>query len=231
MVIAESPPEDAAIALGPVQDGALRHAVTEYVLAALRSGTLKPGDKVPETTLAKALGVSFSPIREALFRLTHQGVLAHRPRHGFVVSVLGEQELREVTTFRAWLEGFAAHVVVERRLGNPAYGAPLEMAAFEPLAAIVNEGEQAARAGELLETRACNARFHDAAVRLAGHSLIDRAWALLSPVTWLFLPGMRVDALTPERVESWSERHRRLLDALMCGTSQEADHEASTHAM
>ncbi|HEU5318280.1 MAG TPA: winged helix-turn-helix domain-containing protein, partial [Chloroflexota bacterium] len=69
----------------PVHDRALRHSVTDYVLDAVRAGRLAPGDRVHETSLARALDVSLSPVRESLFRLADQGWLEHRPRRGFYV--------------------------------------------------------------------------------------------------------------------------------------------------
>lgn len=99
----------------PVDDNALRHSVAEHVLEAVRTGTLTPGSRVHETSLARALSVSLSPVREALFRLTDQGWLEHRPRRGFFVRTISLAESQEIFTFRALLEGFAARMVAERR--------------------------------------------------------------------------------------------------------------------
>ncbi|HEV2126860.1 MAG TPA: GntR family transcriptional regulator, partial [Chloroflexota bacterium] len=98
----------------PVRDRALRHSVRDHVLEAIRDGKLTPGDRVHETSLARALDVSLSPVREALFRLADQGLLEHRPRRGFYVRTLTEAGTREIYTFRALLEGFAARIVTER---------------------------------------------------------------------------------------------------------------------
>ena len=96
------------------EDRALRNLVREHVLAALRGGQLPAGARIHETELARTLGVSLAPVREALFRLVDQGVIEHRPRRGFFVTVLGEQEIEEIYTARALLEGFAARLIAER---------------------------------------------------------------------------------------------------------------------
>src|SRR5690349_17688036 len=95
----------------PVEDRALRHSVAEQVLEAVRAGQLEPGARVHEVGLARTLGVSLSPVREALFRLADQGLLEHRPRRGFYVRELDAGETRDVYTFRALLEGFAVRLI------------------------------------------------------------------------------------------------------------------------
>jgi DNA-binding GntR family transcriptional regulator len=200
-------------------------------LAAFRSGELRPGDRVAETAIARALGVSFSPIREALFDLANQGILTHRPRRGFVVSSLGDDEVREIFSFRAFLDGFAARAVVERRLADRDYGEPLDISALDALDALVADGERAVHAGDLVAVAACNAQFHDTILQLAAHRLARRAWDLLAPATWLMTPGLMLVAPSPERVEDWPERHRRLAVVLRNGTADEAAREAAAHVM
>src|SRR5687767_6587243 len=129
----------------PVDDRALRHSVTDYVLDAVRAGRLGPGDRVHETSLAKALDVSLSPVCESLFRLADQGWLEHRPRRGFYVRTFTPAETQEIFTFRALLERFAARTVTERWAG----GIPEEdLFLKEEMECHVVEGERLGRAGD-----------------------------------------------------------------------------------
>jgi DNA-binding GntR family transcriptional regulator len=225
-------------------DRALRHVVTQYILDELASGRLAPGARVAETTLAETLGVSFSPVREALFRLTEQGLLEHRPRRGFFVGALEEEQIRQIYTFRAALEGFAARTIVERRLaaassssghaspgGSPG-GAPDDARVPDPLAAleaIAREGELAAYARDPLALANCNTRFHDLLVHLADHPLLNRSWTMLAPARWLLIPGSRPTPVTPTRAASWIERHYRLLRLLRGDDPAAAEREAAEH--
>ncbi|MBI3974069.1 MAG: GntR family transcriptional regulator [Chloroflexi bacterium] len=216
----------------PVRDRALRHSVAEHVLAALRSGRLTAGERVHETSLARALGVSLSPVREALFRLADQGLLEHRPRRGFYVTELGEKEVRETYTFRALLEGFAARLAAARCAAARGANGRVHEAAqamLDAMAALIVEGERAGLAGDRLTLNDCNAKFHDSLVRLADHHLVSRAWALLAPTSWLLVPGSRPAPLTRHDVTDWVERHRRLLSLVRSGDAWAAENEAAAH--
>jgi DNA-binding GntR family transcriptional regulator len=223
----EPPPSPWDVA--PVRDRALRNDVLDHVLNALRAGRLPPGERVHEVGLARALGVSLSPVREALFRLSDRGVLEHRPRRGFYVKTIGEAETRQIYTFRALLEGFAAAEITARRAaaGDAWDGA----GALAEMHALIDGGERAGRAGDRMGVGAWNARFHDALVRLAGHGLLERAWALLAPAEWLLIPTWTFvpETITPPEMDDWVARHRRLLHLLERGDPAAARAEASAH--
>lgn len=205
---------------------------------AVRRGHLPPGARVHEVGLARALDVSLSPVREALFRLADQGLLEHRPRRGFYVRTLDEAQTREIYTFRALLEGFAARLIAERRraagTASPLEGSPSpnrEAEVFAALAAQIDEGARAARRGDRRTVAAANARFHDLLVRAAGHSLLERSWALLAPAEWLLHPTwMWMDEpIGPEEAADWIARHQRLLEVLRTGDPEAAEREAAAH--
>lgn len=215
----------------PARDGALRHVVVDHVVQALRSGQLSPGARVHEISLARSLDVSLSPVREALFRLADQGILEHRPRRGFYVRTLDETETREIYTFRALLESFAVRLIAERRdTADPGVRARDE-AAFAALDGVIEEGGRAARAGDRPAVGAVNAQFHDLLVRTAGHSLLERAWALHAPAEWLLVPTWtwRREPITPEEAQDWIDRHRRLLALVRAGHAAAAEREAEAH--
>ena len=76
----------------------------ELVLDAIDRGVFRPGDRLVESELAERLGVSRTPIREALQRLETQGVLA-RDGRSLVVAALTHDQLGELYVVRAELEG------------------------------------------------------------------------------------------------------------------------------
>ena len=223
---ANTTPGDGAPEYLPIQDRALRHSVAAQVLEAVRGGQLAPGARVHEVTLARTLGVSLSPVREALFRLADQGLLEHRPRRGFYVRALDEAETRDVYTFRALLEGFAARLIATAQTAGD-----LAPDAFERLERLLKEGGEAALAGDRQTVAAANARFHDALVRLAGSALLQRAWAMLAPAEWLLIPtwSWQAEPIGPAEAQDWINRHRRLLDLLRAGHADAAEHEVAAH--
>ncbi len=79
------------------------------ILEAIEAGTWRPGDRLVESELAERLGVSRTPIREALQRLETQGMLA-RDGRSLIVASLDHNQLAELYTVRGTLEGLAARL-------------------------------------------------------------------------------------------------------------------------
>jgi DNA-binding GntR family transcriptional regulator len=89
----------------PLSASALR--VYRLIRKRLAIGELKPGDRILEIEVARAAGVSRSPVREAFERLEIDGLVASKPRRGTYVMPLGTQRFKEVAEFRLELEEIA----------------------------------------------------------------------------------------------------------------------------
>jgi DNA-binding GntR family transcriptional regulator len=85
-----------------------------YLKEMILEGELKAGDRLIERELAGKLGISRTPIREALFRLESQGFVKTVPRKGVVVSNISESEVIEVFTILASLEVLAVKLAAGR---------------------------------------------------------------------------------------------------------------------
>jgi len=88
----------------------LREQVSQVVLNALKGGDFAAGERITEEGLAKRLGVSRTPIREALMQLSKQGVLRPREGGGYVVPTPSIDELKQVIAVRALLEPAAVRM-------------------------------------------------------------------------------------------------------------------------
>lgn len=82
----------------------------ELILAAIENHELPPGSRLRETELAMRLGLSRTPVREALKQLETEGIVEHRPHQGAVVSQLDHAALVELYFLREVLEGSAARL-------------------------------------------------------------------------------------------------------------------------
>jgi DNA-binding GntR family transcriptional regulator len=80
----------------------------ERLISAIRDGSLRPGDRLVETDLANRLGISRTPIREAIRQLESDGLVSHQPRIGATVRILDYSEITELYEMRTVLEGTAA---------------------------------------------------------------------------------------------------------------------------
>ena len=94
--------------------------VARQIRDAIMTGTYVAGEKLVVEELANRLGVSTTPVREALVALAHEGILQASPRRGFSVALLGKQDIEDIFRVQAFLAGVlaarAAPIIDERTL-------------------------------------------------------------------------------------------------------------------
>jgi DNA-binding GntR family transcriptional regulator len=202
------------------EDRSRRRLVERHIFDEIEAGRLRPGDRVPEVEIARTLGMSLSPVREALFRLAQEGLIVHRPHRGFRLVELGAERVEEVYTFRAMLEGLAAARAASRIT-------PGEVTELERL---IEEGEVALREGDVATNVERNGQFHTLIIRAADHTLLDRAWRMLAPLQWLLSPVTRPPQ-APRDADDWVARHRKVLSAIQSGYEDLAERAAREHVL
>jgi DNA-binding GntR family transcriptional regulator len=97
----------------PLKRETLADRVHEDLKDLLLSGALLPGERLTLGRLAKAVGTSSMPVRDAVSRLAAEKALEVRPNRSVLVPSLGRERLEEITSIRCVLEGFAAGVAAE----------------------------------------------------------------------------------------------------------------------
>lgn len=122
------------------------------------AGALKPGEHLREVALAKRLGVSRTPLRNALTRLSEMGWVRLVPNVGAFVREVSAAEVAELFLVRRELEGLAAELVCRR--WNETLAAELR--------ALADDYKQHRLAGRYYETRMANVKFHRAIVDASG---------------------------------------------------------------
>lgn len=96
----------------------LRELVLTSLREAIFNGTLKPRERLMEVQLAQELGVSRTPVREALRKLEQEGFINIIPRKGAYVAELSLKDIEDVFEIRIALEGLAASLCAERITGE-----------------------------------------------------------------------------------------------------------------
>lgn len=91
----------------PIERTTYKDHVINYIYEGLRENRFKAGEKILESHLAKELGISRAPIREALADLVRTGLLKYRPQVGNFVASLSAEEIIDSYVARGVLEGFA----------------------------------------------------------------------------------------------------------------------------
>ena len=142
--------------------------VVDEATAALRgailSGDLSPGEKLSVPALSLRLGVSRSPVREAVLALAAEGLAVESPRRGVVVAEIGPGDADAIHEARGPLEGLVARLAAER--------GPDDLAAR--LAAILAEQSAAVQAGDEEGFFRTNAAFHAAIATASGNAELPR---------------------------------------------------------
>lgn len=92
----------------------LREAVFEAVRDAIISGVLSPGERLMEVQLAEEMGVSRTPVREAIRKLETEGFIAMMPHKGAYVAGISAKDILDVFEVRAALEALAARLAAAR---------------------------------------------------------------------------------------------------------------------
>jgi DNA-binding GntR family transcriptional regulator len=92
----------------------LRDTVYEAIKASILRHEYAPGAKVPEITIARSLGVSRTPVREALNRLEREGIVEVVPRYGAFVRKFGRDEILQILLIQEVLEGLAVRLAASR---------------------------------------------------------------------------------------------------------------------
>ena len=134
----------------------LREVVFLTLRQAILKGELEPGERLMEVALANQLGVSRTPIREAIRKLELEGLVLMIPRRGAEVASITEKDMRDVLELRIALDAFSVKLACERL--NDDNIEELKMANKEFEAAVVSK--------DLIRIAEADVKFHDIIYRL-----------------------------------------------------------------
>src|SRR4051794_33520899 len=195
-------------------------SVVDHVYVALRerilSGDLPRGTKLRQASLADELGVSRTPLREALRRLSTEGLVEFFPNRGATVSELDFGDMRHAWSARVALEPGAARLAAERRDED-------SIAAMREAIA-----QQRAAAADKDASFAANRRFHLALAAASGNPHLTR-FAEMLWVPRIGVPIYEAQAEEPAGTLAWAEEHERITDAVAAGDAGLAEHLTRTH--
>jgi DNA-binding GntR family transcriptional regulator len=203
--------------LGPVNTPTLVESVAEAIRESILSGRFGPGDRLVEAELARELGVSRGPIREALGLLGKDGIVVHEPRRGKFVQGLTPRLIDEVYSLRLLLEPFA----VERVIAN------LDDLGRSRLKGALATIASAASAGDERGLAAADVGFHNLIYELADHELLQRAW--LENIAGKLRLMSNITTRSLGELEDAERNHRRILEPILAGDVETAKRAIAEH--
>ncbi len=136
-----------------------RERAYEYLKENLLSGRFKPGERLTEEYLAGELGVSRTPIREALHKLEQEGLIQALETRGFRVASDSQEEMEELFEIRSILEGYALRCVCERVSDKD----------LEELEGYIQKAEESFEHNKVDKIFHYNTQFHDTLHALISH--------------------------------------------------------------
>ncbi len=163
--------------LSPVVDQTIRKQILTRLMPLIVSGKLEPGQRLREQDLARHLGVSRAPLREAIRDLVDVGLLVSVPYKGVHVRLTGRKDLEEIYSLRVALEQLAFRECWNKR--DLAALADLQ-ARNQALSDTIQQGSDGTRAIEQ------ELHLHSWCFELSGHSLLLQAWDRMKPNLHLY---------------------------------------------
>jgi len=137
----------------------VREKVYEYLKSSVLSGRFNPGKRLTEEHLASEIGVSRTPVREALHKLASEGLIKSLDTRGFIASADSKDEIEEMFDIRASLEGYALRLASEI----------ISEETLKGLDGFIENAEDALKRKKINEIFKWNTRFHDALHDLVAH--------------------------------------------------------------
>ena len=178
----------------------LADQVKDRLLQDILAGRYPPDSRIVETSLARELGVSQAPVREALRGLEALGVVEILPFRGARIRRPSTEELLEAYAVRYELEALGA------RLGVPRM-TDADLAELEGLGEAM---QRAAAAGDRHEVAVADAAFHARLLHLAGNATLERVWRSLEPFSRTY-----ITLVAPGADAHWTANlHPAILEAL-----------------
>ncbi|WP_018381517.1 FCD domain-containing protein [Wenjunlia vitaminophila] len=189
----------------PPQRRLLSDRVYEFLRRGIVSGELVPGQRLVESEIARQLGTSQAPAREAIKRLAHEGLVRSVSHRGNYVAEITEEQAREVREVRALLEEYAIRAAASR----------ITTEALRLLAEDVDAMRRAADRADISDFQDADTSFHRRVCAASGNSFLARLWRTIEPS----LSGPHLTE-GPPHTGGWrkiAEHHADLLTALATG--------------
>ena len=194
----------------------LREVVCETLRDAIRNGILKPGERLMEIQLAEELGVSRTPVREAIRKLELEGYVIMMPRRGTYVANLSIRDVNEVFEIRTSLDSLASGLAAERITDE-------ELERLQRLLVLIGEYIETNDMEKIVET---DTEFHDLLYQASRNTrLVGIIFNLREQLTRFRTTSMGF----PGRLAATLEEHRRIVEAIAQGDVKEAQAAAEYH--
>ncbi|MED2974206.1 GntR family transcriptional regulator [Fictibacillus sp. B-59209] len=181
--------------IGKLQKETTSMAVYKHIYHLIMTGSFLPGEWIRERKLKEMLGVSSTPIREALKMLVQERVLESIPHHGVRIKMFSLKEIEEIYLLRAELEGLAAQLAAKR-------GSPSQLKKMDEILLLTEKKMKEKSGLHDVESLRLNNQFHDLIVEMSGNQALKN-----------MLYNLRA-GIDMVRIMSWKSNTKRSFETL-----------------
>ena len=194
----------------------LRGRVFKRIREDILSGKYEQNEELRENTIAQELGVSRTPVREALRQLELEGLVTIIPNKGAYVNGISEKDIHDIYVIRSYMEGLCARWACEK----------MTESCLKDLDEVVELTEFYIRKGNTEQIVELDNRFHELLYRACDSKWLDH---MLTDFHH-YVERVRMKSLAdPKRAEKSNEEHRAIVEALRKRDGAEAESLAHEH--
>ena len=194
----------------------LREMVYEELKMQILKGSIITGTRMMEGELAEEMGVSRTPIREAIRKLEKEGLVTIEPRRGAYASMISTEDMVEILEVRQDLEGLAAYFAADR----------MTKGQMEELKQVSNSYNEAVRQGNMEAMIKHDTRFHHIIVESCRNKIlvqmIEQLQELVLRFRYIYYDNLK-------RAENMPEEHEAIVAAIAEGDADKARAAADIH--
>jgi len=200
----------------------LKEEIFEKLHEKVISGKYEPGKWLRQEEIATQLGVSMTPVREALDLLVSAGLAERVPYRGVRVPQPTHEEIAEAYAMRLLLESAAVRAAASKR----------EQAHVEAMKRILVQTKELVRLADMSAQRKLSREFHQLVVEAGGNALVSRLYQMVMNTfpDWMLYEAMfRYPEQLASSLENEYREHQALMDAVIAGDADEAACKAEEH--
>ena len=180
----------------------LRDVIFEKLKTAIMNGDLAQDEIISEQQISKEFGVSRTPVREALYKLTATGLIRIIPHKGFLISKWSLKEIRDVFEIRIVLERLAIELFIKNSQPD----------SIGQLKEIIQKMGKAAKENNFIEAAKMNNKFHDLIIKESNN---DEIFNVMEPLKNKINIFRLISISTPYRAGHSVEEHQKILDSII----------------
>ncbi len=196
--------------------GHIRDSVFSTLRSAILDGKLEPGERLVERDIAEKLGISRTPVREAIRKLELERLVTHIPRKGVIVAGFTQAEVREILAIRTVLEGLICRMAAVK----------IRVRDLDRLESIIGQIRDENAKGNYKKVNQLHDKFHEIIYRAAES---PRLYELLNNLREYISKFAQVAYTKPGRTEQALIEHVKIVVALKNRDSEQAELAAKQH--